>query len=487
MKDGKYLLRGIKIAAGISALLTGNVCTGQFCWNLFLHLYTDTSLPEEDGMFVDEVTIEVIGGRGGNGAASFRREKYVPHGGPDGGDGGSGGPVVLVADESLNTLLDFKYRRHWKASNGAHGQGGNRHGRRGEDLLLPVPVGTVVKDEEGKIIADLSRPGMKKEVAAGGPGGKGNRRFASSRRQAPSFAEKGEPGEVRRLNLELKLMADIGLVGLPNAGKSTFLSVVSSAKPKIADYEFTTLHPQLGVVDHKENSFVVADLPGIIKGASQGAGLGYRFLRHCERTSILLHLIDVSPWAAVDPLEAFYGIDRELSEYSPELAQRPTVVVGNKVDLEGASANLERLQKELESYSKIVGPILGVSAVTGKGMQELLDCLVELLEEYPRDKFMKPEKDEGEKDRWKTVSEKDEVFVEKKEDYFIVKGKGIESLVARTDFHNEEAVQRFWNITRKMGLDEKLQEMGVQPGDTVVIGDQEFTFFEEKGNYSGQT
>lgn len=427
-------------------------------------------------MFVDEVSLEVRGGRGGNGAVSFRREKYEPHGGPDGGDGGEGGSVYFVADESLSTLLDYKYRKHLKASSGGHGEGGNRHGKRGEDLYIPVPPGTVIKDEEDNILADLALAGGKVLAARGGEGGRGNRKFASSRHQAPRMAEKGEPGEVRNLKLELKLLADVGLVGLPNAGKSTLLSHLSSARPKIAEYEFTTLNPQLGVVYHRENSFVLADLPGIIEGAARGAGLGYRFLKHSERASILLHLLDVSDWAGEDPVETFYKLDKEILEFSEKLAHRPRIVVGNKMDLDGAAENLARLQKELAEDARLIAPVKGISAATGEGIKELLDILVEKVEQHrrevPRETYIAEE-------AWQQETESEELMVEKQEDYYLVKGKKIQSLVARTDFNNEEALQRFWNITRKMGLNEKLQEQGVQPGDTVVIGEQEFDFWPE--------
>jgi GTP-binding protein len=322
-------------------------------------------------VFVDEVTIHVRAGDGGRGCVSFRREKYVPRGGPDGGDGGHGGSVILEADEGLGTLLDFRYRRHYQAPRGTHGQGADRHGADGEDLILRVPVGTVVW-EQGRapvLLGDLTRAGERLVVARGGRGGRGNARFATSTRRTPRHAEPGEAGEERRLRLELKLLADVGVVGFPNAGKSTLVARLSAARPKIADYPFTTLVPTLGLVRLDEGrSFVIADVPGLIPGAAAGRGLGLRFLRHLERTRLLIHLLDLDPATGRDPIADWRVIQGELQAYSPELAARPQVLVANKVDLEGSGPRLRRVQ----AFARRRGlPCLAIAARTGEGLDAL--------------------------------------------------------------------------------------------------------------------
>lgn len=324
--------------------------------------------------FVDYVKIHVKAGDGGSGCVSFRREKYVPRGGPDGGDGGRGGHVIFRATEELNTLLDFKYRREYKAEKGQHGMGKKMHGRDGKDLIIPVPVGTLVKDADtGEVLVDLDRDEAEVLVANGGRGGLGNAHFATPTRQTPRFAQPGEKGEERFLILELKLLADVGLIGLPNAGKSTLISVISSAKPKIADYPFTTLTPTLGVVKLSDfRSFVVADIPGLIEGAHKGAGLGFQFLRHVERTSILLHLIDISEGAYGDPVENLKKINKELELYSPRLIGKPQVVVGTKTDIAG---NKKRLNKLAEYCKTNAIDFFPISAVTGEGIKRLLAYL----------------------------------------------------------------------------------------------------------------
>jgi GTP-binding protein len=330
--------------------------------------------------FVDYVKIHVRAGDGGNGCVSFRREKYVPRGGPDGGDGGRGGHIMIRATDELNTLLDLRYRREYKAEKGQHGMGKKMHGKNGEDLVIPVPVGTVVRDAESKdVLIDLDSDGAHIIIAKGGRGGLGNSHFATPVRQAPRFAQPGEEGEGRWLTLELKLLADAGLIGLPNAGKSTFLSAISSARPKIADYPFTTLRPVLGVVKLEDyKSFVVADIPGLIEGAHRGIGLGFQFLRHIERTSALLHLIDISETGDGDPAENFEQINKELALYSPELVKKPQIVVGTKLDIAGAGERFDRLQ----DYCKTIGTdFFPVSAVTGSGIKNLLSYLSVKLEE----------------------------------------------------------------------------------------------------------
>ncbi|WP_163328468.1 GTPase ObgE [Desulfurobacterium thermolithotrophum] len=319
--------------------------------------------------FIDRAKIFVQGGHGGNGCVAFRREKFVPKGGPSGGNGGKGGDVILEADRNVHTLLDFKYKRHYKAERGRHGEGNKRTGRSGEDLIIKVPVGTVVKDAEtGKVLGDLTKHAQRLIVAKGGRGGRGNAEFATPTRRAPDFAEPGEPGEERWVELELKLLADVGLIGFPNAGKSTFLSRVTAAKPEIADYPFTTLRPILGVAKVGDFSFVVADIPGLIEGAHAGKGLGHEFLRHVERTKLLLHLIDLTDMTR-DPKEAFEKINKELELYSPELTQKPQIVVGTKIDALTDRSKIE----ELKNYFEKKGyPFFAVSAVTGEGMNELM-------------------------------------------------------------------------------------------------------------------
>lgn len=330
--------------------------------------------------FVDEVRIEVQAGQGGNGCVSFRREKYVPRGGPDGGDGGKGGDVILEATERKQTLLDFHYKRFYRAQRGRHGQGKEKHGRSGEDLVLMVPVGTVVKDARtGEVLADLHKPGMRWTAARGGAGGRGNARFVTATRQAPRIAEEGKEGESRELVLELKLLADVGLVGFPNAGKSTLIAAVSAARPKIADYPFTTLVPNLGVVQYGDaQPFVMADIPGLLEGAHQGAGLGIRFLRHIERTRVLVHVVDAASVPRENPLEPYRIIERELSAYAESLARKPRLVALNKMDLIPDPDERIRL---ITAFSAIGCPVVGISALTREGLDDLLKSVVRVLHE----------------------------------------------------------------------------------------------------------
>ncbi|MEK6590575.1 MAG: GTPase ObgE [Nitrospinota bacterium] len=329
-------------------------------------------------MFIDEAKIYVKGGDGGNGCVSFRREKYIPRGGPDGGDGGDGGNVIIAADRNLHTLLDFRYKQHYRAKRGAHGQGSNKHGKNGEDCIIRVPVGTIVKDAATHaVLEDLNREDKIFVAARGEKGGKGNTRFKSSTNRAPRRAEKGLPGEERWLYLELKFLADIGIVGFPNAGKSTLISKISAARPKISDYPFTTLTPNLGVVKVDEyKSFVVADIPGLIEGAHEGKGLGIRFLRHVERTKILLHLIDLSGGEGREPLRDFHIINKELLRFSPELASKPQIVAGNKIDIPQAREKFEKVKDE---FNNIHVEILPISAVTGEGIEVLITCIADKL------------------------------------------------------------------------------------------------------------
>ncbi|ACX51357.1 GTP-binding protein Obg/CgtA [Ammonifex degensii KC4] len=417
-------------------------------------------------MFYDHLKIYVKAGDGGNGCVAFRREKYVPFGGPAGGDGGRGGHVILKADARLRTLIDFHFKKHFKAERGGHGQGNCRTGRDGEDLILRVPVGTVVRDAAtGEIIADLVKDGQEVIVARGGRGGRGNARFATPTNQAPRFAEKGEPGEERWIELELKLLADAGLVGLPNAGKSTLLSRVSAARPKIADYPFTTLEPCLGVVRVEEGeSFVLADLPGLIEGAHVGAGLGHRFLRHVERTRLLVHVLDMSEMAAMDPLKAFEVVNRELMLYDPELAERPQIIAANKMDLPGSEENLKRLKESLKDYE-----IFPISAATGQGIEALIRRIAALLKELPPPKTFAPEH----------RKERVELEVRREGEVFVVEGE-LSRRLLMIDWENPEARRAAEELLRRLGLERKLREAGARPGAVIRIGRQEFTFQPEE-------
>lgn len=424
-------------------------------------------------MFYDRAKIYVKGGDGGAGAVAFRREKYVPEGGPSGGDGGRGGSVYFVADEGLRTLVDFRYKRHYKADRGEHGQGKNMHGKSGEDMIVRIPVGTIIKDDDtGEILADLVEHGQQVVVAKGGRGGRGNARFMSNTNKAPTLAENGEPGEDRYLVLELKLLADVGLVGFPNVGKSTIISQVSAAKPKIADYHFTTLVPNLGVVALEDGeSFVLADIPGLIEGAHTGAGLGHEFLRHTERTRLILHVLDIAGSEERNPLEDFRVIQEELRQYSETLADRPMIVVANKMDIPGAEENLKQLREELgEAYE-----IFPVSAATGEGLKELIYHIAQVLPEIPAPEiFVRPE------ERHKvTHAEAPERFELTREgDLFVIRGKEIERHVKMTLFESEEGLYRFQNILKVMGVDNALRAEGIREGDKVQIGELEFEWEE---------
>ncbi|WP_072868519.1 GTPase ObgE [Desulfofundulus thermosubterraneus] len=421
-------------------------------------------------MFFDTAKIYVRGGDGGNGCVAFRREKYVPEGGPAGGDGGRGGNVILKVDPGLRTLVDFRYQRHYKAGRGQHGMGKNMHGRQGEDLILRVPPGTLVRDvATGEVIADLVYPGQEVVAARGGRGGRGNARFASAVNRAPRMAEKGEPGEERWLELELKLLADVGLVGFPNAGKSTLIARVSAARPKIADYPFTTLVPNLGVVRVDEGrSFVMADIPGLIEGAHAGAGLGHQFLRHTERTRLLVHVLDIAGSEGRDPLQDFEIVNRELALYDPDLAARPMVVAANKMDLPGAAENLDRLREALGDRYEI----FPISALNGEGTAPLIYRLADLLDRLPV-----PEPVVEERVRVTRVEEP-RFTVSRRNGVFVVEGREIERHVAMTDLENEEAVERLQRIISRMGLEDALREAGIREGDTVRIGKFEFTYME---------
>ncbi|HHV93464.1 MAG TPA: GTPase ObgE [Firmicutes bacterium] len=423
--------------------------------------------------FVDRARIYVAAGAGGDGCVSFRREKYVPAGGPDGGRGGDGGSVYLEVDPSMTTLLDFRYKNHYKADRGGNGQGGNREGKTAPDLVIKVPPGTVVKDAEtGEILADLVRPNQRLLAARGGRGGRGNAAFATPTRQAPTFAEKGEPGEARWLLLELKVIADVGLVGYPNAGKSTLLSVISSAKPKIASYPFTTLSPNLGVVKiDAGKSFVVADIPGLIEGAHSGVGLGHDFLRHVERTRLLVHVVDCSGMEGRDPVDDYYRVREELALFSRELAERPFIVAGNKLDIPGAEENLERL-KEASGRE-----VVGISAATGQGIKELVYKIWHMLEQMPSYLEESIPGDDIELIQVHRSSRRLSDFTIRREaDAFVVEGEGLENLMRRHNLANPETLRWWMLLLDDVGVMEALRNAGIQDGDTVRIGGWEFEY-----------
>lgn len=423
-------------------------------------------------MFIDRARIFVQSGKGGDGMSSFRREKFVPKGGPDGGDSGHGGNVVLVADRNVNTLVDFRFRRLFKAKPGGKGQGANCYGRNAEDLLITVPLGTIVKDEEsGQIIADLSHDGQQAVVAKGGRGGRGNWHFRSSSNRTPTFAERGEPGEERWLRLELKVLADIGLLGYPSVGKSSILRKVSAAQPEVAAYHFTTLNPILGVVDLSDHrSFVMADIPGLIEGASEGVGLGHDFLRHIERTKILVHVLDVSGMEGRDPIEDYEKINEELRKYSEKLSRKKQVIAANKIDMLGDSDNLERLQAYMDERGQEVYPIC---AMTGEGLEVLLERLWDLLETYVE------EPEEIAEEVVYKAQDKPDFEVKRADDgAFVVTGPRIENLVAMTNFDDDQSLRRFQRIWRYMELDKLLKEKGICDGNTVRICEMEFEYHE---------
>ena len=422
-------------------------------------------------MFIDRARIFVQSGKGGDGMSSFRHEKFVPKGGPNGGDGGQGGNVVLVADRNVHTLVDFRFRRLFKAKPGGKGEGSNKYGRNAEDLLITVPLGTIVKDDEsGLVMADLSRDGQQAIVAKGGRGGRGNWHFRTSANRTPTFAERGEPGEERWLRLELKVLADVGLLGYPSVGKSSILRKVSAAQPEVAAYHFTTLNPILGVVDLPDHrSFVMADIPGLIDGASEGVGLGHDFLRHIERTKILIHVLDVSGMEGRDPIDDYEKINAELAKYSEKLSRKLQIVAANKIDLlTDDSDNLERLMDYMAAKGIEVYPIC---AMNGDGMDRLLERVWTLLEEYVE------EADETtEEVVYKAENKPDFEVTRDTDGAFVITGARIENLVAMTNFDDDQSLRRFQRIWRYMELDKLLQEHGIQDGNTVRIYAMEFEY-----------
>ncbi|MCD8326203.1 MAG: GTPase ObgE [Lachnospiraceae bacterium] len=428
-------------------------------------------------MFADRARIIVKSGAGGNGHVSFRREKFVPAGGPDGGDGGNGGSVIFQVDEGLNTLTDFRHVRKYVAQSGEEGDKKNRKGKSGEDLYIHVPAGTVIKEASSdQVIVDMSGDRKEFVLLKGGRGGRGNARYATPTMQAPKYAQPGQPAQELELTLELKVIADVGLVGFPNVGKSTLISRSSNARPKIANYHFTTLQPSLGVVDLDDGKgFVMADIPGLIEGASEGVGLGHEFLRHVERTKVLIHVVDAAGSEGRDPVKDVYAINKELADYSPSLPARPQIIAANKLDLlyDGADEAVERLKAEFEPQGYLVMPI---SAATGKGVRELLYQAFDMLNGldaqpviFEQEYF--PEEHREADDGPFTVD------YDEKENAYVVEGPGIEKMLGYTNLESEKGFQFFQNFLKDRGVIDKLEEMGIQEGDTVRIYDLAFDYY----------
>ena len=420
--------------------------------------------------FVDKARIVIKAGDGGDGCASFHREKFVARGGPDGGDGGRGGSVIFVADSNMDTLLDFKFARFYRAENGEKGRAGRSSGKNGQDLIIKVPVGTVVRDvETGAVAADLNTAGRQKVVLHGGRGGRGNCRFATPTRQSPRFAQPGQKTLERGVELELKTIADVGLIGLPNVGKSTILSVLTSAKPKIANYHFTTLTPNLGVVKRYDKSFVLADIPGLIEGAAEGAGRGHDFLRHIERTRLLVHVIDVSGSEGRDPVDDYFKIKGELTRYSPRLGELKQVVAANKMDVTGAQDNLDRLREALKSEDVEVFP---VSAAMVKGFDALIDCLVKTLDTLPKT-YEFEEEGITETHRYEPGFN-----IEKDGDVFVVTGGSVDYILDTTYADDEGSMRRFQQFLIREGIIDALRKAGATEESVVRMGEWEFDFIE---------
>lgn len=429
-------------------------------------------------MFVDYTKILVKSGDGGDGAISFWTEKYVASGGPDGGDGGKGGDVYFTVDKDSNTLINFRYNKKYKAENGENGSGGRCYGKSGKDLYIKVPLGTVIKDAQtGEVIVDMSEKDQTTLVFQGGRGGKGNSHFATSTRQAPRFAQDGEKGIEKEVILELKLLADVGLLGFPNVGKSTILSMVTKAEPKIANFHFTTIQPNLGVVKTEYgDSFVLADIPGVIEGASEGVGLGLQFLRHVERTRLLLHVLDVSGSEGRNPVEDFEIINKELKKYSEKLSTRKQIIVANKVDIipeeeRASNENIKAIEKLAKDNNM---ELFKVSAATNSGLKELMNHVAEVLKTLPKEEIITPE----ERKVYTLNDDRDEVIVRKNNEDFIVEGKAVERLLAKVNLDDNESTYFFHKGLERLGVNAKLKNLGIKEGDTVIFNGWEFEWYE---------
>ncbi|POH13943.1 GTPase ObgE [Fructilactobacillus sanfranciscensis] len=436
-------------------------------------------------MFVDRVKFNVKAGKGGDGMVGFRREKYVPNGGPSGGDGGRGGDVVFTVDPGMSTLMDFKYKKLFKAQNG--GNGGNKRmtGASADDLIIRVPEGTTIFDTANdKVIADLTKPGDKAVIARGGRGGRGNTHFATAKNSAPEIAENGEPGEELQVNLQLRLLADVGLVAFPSAGKSTLLSTITSSKPKVAEYHFTTLVPNLGIVRNDDgNDFVIADLPGLIEGASQGVGLGFDFLRHIQRTRVILHLVDMSGNEGRDPYDDYVKINKELGDFDESLLKRPQIIVATKMDLPGSEENLEKFKKELKEHDdKIAIKVDAISSVTHQGLDQLIRDTGDLLSKTPQIPFVEEGQlqEDNDGDVLYTAKEEEKPFeIHRDEDgVWMLTGKKIERLFQMTNTDHNQSMMRFARQLRGMGVDDALRAAGAKDGDLVGILDFTFTYMD---------
>ena len=420
-------------------------------------------------MFVDEVIVEVSAGRGGDGCMAFRREKYVAMGGPFGGNGGNGGNVIFKADEGLRTLIDLRYQKHVKGNPGMNGEGKAKNGKNAVDTIVKVPVGTTIKDNDtGIIIGDLTKNGEEVIVAYGGRGGRGNVTLATRSNPCPSFSERGEPGEERKVKVELRMLADVGLVGLPSVGKSTILSMITNANPKIASYHFTTLSPNLGVVSMPDYAYTVADLPGLIGGASEGLGLGHKFLKHIERTKIIAHVIDMSGSEGREPYDDYVMIRDELGKFSSKLLNKPEIILANKMDVEGAKEKLSEFKK------KVNLPVFEISAINNEGLDKVLNELKMLVQNTESEVLFEPEMQESHV-LYKFKREKPFTIVRDNKVY-VIKGDEVEKLFKMTNFNTEEALVRFSHKLRKMGIDDELEKMGIQEGDIVRILDYEFEY-----------
>ncbi len=421
-------------------------------------------------MFIDEVTMEVTAGRGGDGCMAYRREKFVPMGGPDGGSGGKGADIVFVADEGLKTLIDLRYLKNVKGEPGKNGEGKNKSGSYAEDKIIKVPVGTTIKElDTGIIIADLTHHNEKVIVAYGGKGGRGNVTLATRSNPCPSFAERGEPGEVRKIKVELRMLADVGLVGLPSVGKSTLLSMITNANPKIAAYHFTTLSPNLGVVTTKDNTFVIADLPGLIEGASVGLGLGHKFLKHIERTKIIAHVIDMSGSEGRNPYDDYMVIRKELETFSPKLLDKKEIIIANKMDLPNSNDNLKEFKK------KIKADIYEISALNNQNLDVLINALSDLVKNT-KEEILYSEDIQESHVLYKFKQEKPFTIVKETDHTYVIKGDKVEKIFKMINFNTEEAISRFAKKLRNMGVDDELEKMGIKEGDIIKILDYEFEY-----------
>jgi len=423
-------------------------------------------------VFIDSAKIYIKSGNGGNGVISFRREKYVAYGGPDGGDGGKGGDVIFITDPNMSTLMDFKYKRKYVAPSGENGSGNNKYGKDADDLYIKVPVGTqIIRDDTNELIADLTKPGQKAIVLRGGKGGRGNAKFASATLKTPRFAESGEEGKELYVRLELKLLADVGLVGFPNAGKSTLLAACTNARPKIANYPFTTLYPNLGVVYHKGKSFVMADIPGLIEGAHRGEGLGYDFLKHIERTKLILHIIDVSNPLS-DPIDDFKKINEEMYLYNDKLKEIPQIVALNKIDaLDASSIDLDDISAKIQSFGY---DVLKISAITGIGIENLLDKTIEILDKFKLD----VEENTEDVIIYNMPKEEETVDIDIKNGVYYLSGSKIDRLLKRVNLQDENSLRYFEMILKKSGVIDMLKERGFKDGDTINVRNFEFEYYE---------